>query len=97
MPNHFHGIVIINGLVQTQSKSTELVQVCLKPTVTNHGLSEIIRTLKTFSAREINKVRNTPGRKFWHKGFYDRIIRNNEEFELIRIYIRNNPLRFNKK
>jgi REP element-mobilizing transposase RayT len=112
MPNHFHGIVFVNGLIKTRSslKTSLLVGAGLKPAPTKyfnnqehseekpsqHALSEIVRAFKTFSAREINKICKTPGRRVWHKEFYDRIIRNEKELERIRDYIRTNPDRFNK-
>lgn len=104
MPNHFHGIIIINGFVLTRSK---MVKAGLEPAFTkhansnsdfsSHGLSEIVRSLKTFSARKINMARQTPGKIVWHRGYYDRIIRNQGELDRIRTYIRMNPARFKQK
>ena len=50
------------------------------PTKKQHGLSEIIRQLQTFSARRINQSRNTVGKPVWQRNFYDHIIRNDESF-----------------
>jgi putative transposase len=58
-----------------------------------HGLSEIIKSLKSFSSREINKL-ITPDRFKWQKSFYDRIIRNEKELYNIRRYIQQNPLKY---
>jgi putative transposase len=53
MPNHIHGIIRINGIKpNTVGAGSEPA-----PTETKHkqhGLSEIIRQFKTFSARRIN-------------------------------------------
>ncbi len=79
MPNHVHGII---GLVGAG----------LKPAPT--GLPEIVRGFKTFSARYINKTRNTPGISLWQRNYYEHIIRNPEELNRIREYIVNNPLKW---
>lgn len=54
--------------------------------------SEIIRAFKTFTARKINEFQKTQGKPFWQARFYDRVIRNEDELNRIRIYIRNNPI-----
>jgi REP element-mobilizing transposase RayT len=110
MPNHFHGIIFVNGMIKTKSglSLSRLVGGGLKPPPTSnfkknehsnndgspHSLSEIIRALKTFSAREINKINSTPGRRVWHKEYFDRIIRNEAELNRIHLYIETNPQRF---
>jgi len=80
MPDHIHGIVIINNSLDTEFKC--------------YSLSEIVRGFKTFSSKELNQViRN--GTKFqWQKSFYDRIIRNEKELYEIRKYIKQNPLKW---
>lgn len=54
-------------------------------------LSEIVRQLKTFSARRINVVRNTPGTPVWQRNYYEHIIRNDQSYMNIAEYIRDNP------
>jgi len=56
-----------------------------------HSLSEMVRAFKTFSARRINEIQNTPGKPIWQPRFYDRIIRNGQELNRIRKYIVENP------
>ncbi|MGJ3247688.1 MAG: hypothetical protein ACFE0I_16635 [Elainellaceae cyanobacterium] len=56
-----------------------------------HGIPEIIRGFKTFSARRINQTRRTPGIPVWQRTFHDRIIRDDEAMRCIRRYIQNNP------
>lgn len=57
-----------------------------------HGLPEIVRQFKTFSSRRINDKRQTTGVPVWQRNYYDHIIRNEEELNEVRKYIRNNPL-----
>ena len=87
MPNHIHGIIIING--STVGAGSEPA-----PTKKKHGLSEIIRQLQTFSARRINQNRNTVGKPVWQRNYYDHIIRNEESLHRIREYIIYNPLKW---
>jgi len=99
MPNHIHGIIIIND-----NQTTTVVETGFKPVSTmlsatlphnankRYSLSEMVRAFKTFSARRINELENSPGQQFWQTGFYDRIIRNESELFRIRGYIKNNPI-----
>jgi REP element-mobilizing transposase RayT len=83
MPDHVHGIIIIQNNVGNGLKPF--------PTdgVKSHELPEIVRGFKTFSSRRINE-QSFP--KFqWQKSFYDRIIRNERDLNRIRKYIQDNP------
>ena len=102
MPNHVHGIIIIdNEIAETGLKlNNTIVETGLKPVSTAgrvakpYPLSEIIRGFKTFSARRINEYQNTRGKAFWQSRFFDHIIRNREELKRIRQYIIENPLKW---
>jgi len=103
MPNHVHGIMMID--IETVPASR--VETGLKPVSTEtstakttdmdnrkkkpHGLFEFVRALKTFSARRINEHRKTYGKPVWQTRFYDRIIRDDNELYRIRNYIMDNP------
>jgi len=90
MPNHVHGIVIIpDDTVVVVGAGSEPA-----PTTTRHGLPEIVRQFKTFSARRINELRGTPGLPVWQRNYYEHIIRNEESLHRIRAYIANNPLKW---
>jgi REP element-mobilizing transposase RayT len=82
MPNHIHGIIIITDAVS--------IGAGLKPAPI-HGLPEIVRALKTFSARQINKMRDTVGERLWQRNYYEHIIRNAAAHRRIATYILNNP------
>jgi REP element-mobilizing transposase RayT len=55
-------------------------------------LPEIVRALKSFSARRINENMNSPGIPVWQRNYYEHIIRNATEWNNIHLYIENNPL-----
>ncbi len=61
------------------------------PTKTRTPLSEIVRQFKTFSAKRINQIRDTPATPVWQRNYYDHIIGTDCEYEQITAYIANNP------
>jgi putative transposase len=94
MPNHVHGIIIL--------AERPVVGAGLRPAPTGpaptgpaptpcHGLSEIVRAFKSFSARRINEYRNTPGVPVWQRNYYEHIIRDDRSLNAIRQYIHSNP------
>lgn len=60
-----------------------------------HGLPEIIRAFKSFSAKRINRLRRMDGIPVWQRNYYEHIIRNEREMDNITRYIETNPLRWN--
>ena len=102
MPNHVHGIVMIMdnenhvgaGSKPAPIKFALIKRAGLEPAPTQNGLSEIVRQFKTFSAKRINTLRNTPAIPVWQRNFYDHIIRNEDELIRIREYIENNPIKW---
>ena len=84
MPNHIHGIIVLGE---------PIVEAGFKPASRRrHGLPEIVRALKTFSARRINEMRHTLGAPVWQRNYYEHIIRSDGEMLRVREYIHNNPL-----
>ena len=61
---------------------------------TRHSLPEIVRALKTFSARRINIMHGTPGKAIWQRNYYEHIIRNEASRNRIREYVANNPVKW---
>lgn len=56
------------------------------------SLSTCVNTVKSLSAREINRFLNRHG-EVWQRGFYDRAIRREEDLVGVARYIVANPLR----
>ncbi len=76
MPNHVHGIIVLGEAI---------VGAGFKPAPTRrHALPEIVRALKTFSARRINNLRHTPGAPVWQRNYYEHVIRNDGELLRVR-------------
>lgn len=84
MPNHLHGIIVITdrgGGSQTAPT---------KPKT----LGSLVGAFKTVSTDWYNQQRGTPGVPLWQRDFYDHVIRNQDELDKIREYIRTNPLQW---
>ncbi len=70
MPNHIHGIIYIFDTMQSDCD----LRTANAPTsigVKRVPLSEIVRQLKTFSAKRINEIRNSPGTPVWQRNYYE--------------------------
>ena len=89
MPNHFHGIVVIDNhrnrghchtLPQRQSPSK--------------NLGAMIRGFKSAATKQINQYRQTPGTPVWQRNYWEHIIRNDDDLHRIREYMQTNPMRW---
>jgi len=83
MPNHVHGIIVIGEACRGGSRTA--------PTK-GKPLGRLVGAFKTVSTKQINLMRGTPGAPVWQRNYYEHIIRNEEECNLIRKYIADNPL-----
>jgi len=55
------------------------------------GLPDIVGAYKSLVTREINMLRNTPGRKQFQRSFYDTVIRSEAAYQSCWNYIDGNP------
>lgn len=82
MPDHIHFLISIeNDGTGNPSPTTDTV----------------IAWFKYQTTKEINLRRNTAGKKFWQRSFYDHVVRNKQDFEEIWYYIETNPHRWIEK
>jgi hypothetical protein len=56
-------------------------------------LPKLTRSLKGITAKRANAMLALTGRRFWQEESYDHQVRNEREFERIRSYIEENPVR----
>lgn len=91
MPNHLHGIIIINESKELKSVETHRDASLQNPICVN-SLSNIISGFKS----SVTKIVHLNGLKRfrWQERFYDHIIRNEIDLERIRKYISLNPLKW---
>jgi putative transposase len=80
MPNHLHGLVVINPVGAGSPRP---------PT-----LGQMIGYFKYQSTVQINTTAQTPGRKFWKRNYYEHIVRTDASLNSIREYIHTNPMRW---
>ncbi|MDP8212340.1 MAG: transposase [Candidatus Zapsychrus exili] len=85
MPNHIHGIIIINKRAEASPAPTLSKMICsFKSKCTNEYMFHIKQNNLNVSC------------KLWQRSFYDHIIRNEESLHKIREYIINNPVNWDK-
>lgn len=98
MPNHVHGIVIINRRGEVASPKIIAQQPLSKGGETRPlhkpTLGQIVAFFKYITTKQINIIHNTPGVPVWQRNYFEHIIRDENELKKIREYIRNNPLRW---
>ncbi len=98
MPNHIHGIIIIDGdddvetlhatSLQTQTRTEFMSRISPK----KNSLSVVIRSYKSVVTKHARKINPDFS---WQPRFYDHIIRNEKSLYKIRNYITNNPQKWN--
>lgn len=100
MPNHIHGILIIEGAVNV-GVQYEIPRNHIEPlhSVKSHlhsfqhtvpkSIGSIIRTYKTSVTKRCKEIGFDEF--IWQRNFYDRIIRDDGELKRIQAYVRNNP------
>lgn len=82
MPNHIHGIIIINDRYTGRGEVTSPLA----------SLGNILAWFKYQSTKHINNIRQTPGLKLWQRNYYEHIIRSEASYNQIIKYIINNPI-----
>lgn len=88
MPNHMHGILVFDntGLIDDDNGKRCIGQ--NERGSQSRSLSAVIQSYKSAVTRIIRQ--KFPGMQIWQPNFYDRIIRNEIEYERIRMYIGSN-------
>ncbi|CAN5823278.1 transposase [soil metagenome] len=104
MPNHFHGILLIDAIDPTERHGV--------PSVATHrvagtgdgpqrrrgpakgSVGSIVGQFNSQSARRINLRRGTPGASVWKRNYYEHVVRSDRSLERIREYIDGNPAKW---
>jgi REP element-mobilizing transposase RayT len=108
MPNHVHGIVVLDDPVGARHASPSS---CMHgETRARHAsplrdfpsgpaprsIGAIVGSFKSAVSKRINTLRDNPGCPVWQRDYYDRVIRNMDELIHARTYIINNPLQWER-
>lgn len=83
MPNHLHGIIVNVGPKRNFPEDLRKMAQWFKTMTTN----EYIRNVKQNNWPPFDT-------RLWQRNYYERIIRNQEELQQTREYIKNNPLQW---
>ncbi len=87
MPNHVHVIFAFVGATLASPNSA-------KPGPKPRSLGAIIGSFKSAVTKRVNEFHNLPGATFWQRNYYEHVIRNERELNLISQYIISNPLQW---
>ncbi len=88
MPNHFHGIIQIVG-----------ANLCVGPGCKNESLPRIMKWFKSQTTNAYLRGIKDDGwppfyGKLWQRGYHDRVIRSEDELNVLKAYIRENPIKW---
>lgn len=103
MPDHFHGIIMINDTANNNAnRRGEVISPYFEnivntggetPPLRKYTLGQMVAFFKYQSTKIINQIYEIPNYHIWHRNYYDHIIRNQNELNEIRKYIINNPIK----
>ena len=98
MPNHLHGILVLNGAGDHCSGDISVAATHGSPLrgPPKRSLGAIIAVFKSVAGRRINEIRKSPGVRVWQRSFHDRIIRRDAGLHRIRWYIEMNPVKWER-
>ena len=54
---------------------------------------KLTKAIESFTAKQTNQILGLTGRPFWQEESYDHLVRDSTEWERIKCYIENNPVR----
>ncbi len=109
MPNHIHGILVLNPSVETPVPATEKIECrdainCVSTNKKCGGITgsknpqlnpkSLSNIIRQFKARSSYEIRKWDSAFSWQSRFYDRIIRDDKELLRIRKYILDNPMKW---
>jgi len=94
MPNHIHGIIIIEPPDVGAHCNVPLRQEKSFGKSTKNTIPTIVKLYKATVTKQINNLRQTPAIPVWQRNYYEHIIRNDIDLYKIRQYIHNNPIKW---
>jgi len=104
MPNHLHGIIILNTVGATLAVAPIDERATVKVAPTDEGIVKVAPTVGDIvgayksivsnNCLKIFKERNETMGKLWQRNYYEHIIRNDLAYQNISNYIINNPVKW---
>ena len=80
MPDHVH--ILFQPWPKPAAKEDELIF---------WSLAELMHSIKSFTAREINRAENSQGKQLWENEYHDRLMRSDHDVEEKFLYLCRNP------
>lgn len=94
MPNHIHGIIIIEsqnvGVCRWQTRTKRGLESQSIGSLINHFKSACTKQIKIFFPEKFEQPLET----IWQRNYYEHVIRNEKSLNEIQNYILNNPLKW---
>ncbi len=95
-----HAEAVQDCLLHADGTRYRLIEWCIMPnhvhaliqTLESARLGDIVRTWKTYSAKQINRSLGRNG-SIWEEDYHDRYIRDNDHLLAARLYIQRNPVK----
>ena len=92
MPNHVHGIVVIDTMAEaTPAGATHASR---PPGPKPKSIAAIVGSYKSAVSRRVNALRGMAGVPVWQPNYYEHVVRDERGLNRIREYIQNNPARW---
>lgn len=92
MPNHLHGIVVINQFEATVRSVGAHGRAPLHRSP--RSLGSFIAGFKSAVTKRVNEIRQTPGMPVWQRNYYEHVVRDDTDLRRIREYIVTNVMRW---
>jgi putative transposase len=101
MPNHVHGIVVLNADIRGAGGDRDHpnpdaypLRPYEGPRVISGSLGAIVRAYKASVTWRIHAMRGGDGSPVWQRNYYEHILRDDNEYRQIIAYIQSNPRRW---
>jgi putative transposase len=109
MPNHMHGIIVIRQTMAPRTTGDHGESSAKDPRrarravpLPTHGfgapvagsIPTVVGAFKSSSAKQIRQLMRNPELQVWQRGYYEHLIRDDDDFRKARAYIRTNPARW---
>lgn len=93
MPNHLHGILLLNSGTGTACCAPMATRGCFGAMIAG-SLAVIVRSYKSAVTSRIRSLAKDTSLIVWQRNYYEHILRNERELAEVRTYIDRNPLQW---
>jgi len=87
MPDHVHGILVLGA---------RYPHACAVGRISAGSLGVVVRSFKSAVASRINVLRGAGVGGIWQRNYFDQVVRNVDDLNRVRQYIRDNPARWGR-